>query len=29
MYIFELQQAIRVKDLKGIRDVGLRIEKVE
>ena len=28
-YIFELEQAMRVNDLKGIRDVGLRIEKVK
>ena len=28
-YIFELEQAMRVKDLKGIRDVGLRIETEE
>jgi gliding motility-associated lipoprotein GldH len=26
-YIFELEQAMRVNDLKGIRDIGLRIEK--
>lgn len=26
-YRFELEQAMRVKDLKGIRDVGIRIEK--
>jgi len=25
-YVFELEQAMRVNDLKGIRDVGLRIE---
>jgi len=28
-YIFELEQAMRINDLKGIRDVGLRIEKEE
>jgi gliding motility-associated lipoprotein GldH len=28
-YIFELEQAMRVHDLKGIRDVGLRIETAE
>jgi gliding motility-associated lipoprotein GldH len=27
LYRFELEQAMRVKDLKGIRDVGIRIEK--
>ncbi len=26
-YRFELEQAMRVKELKGIRDVGIRIEK--
>ena len=26
-YIFELEQAMRVRDLKGIRDVGFRIER--
>ena len=26
-YRFELEQAMRVNDLKGIRDIGLRIEK--
>ena len=26
-YHFELEQAMRVKELKGIRDIGLRIEK--
>jgi len=26
-YTFELEQAMRVRELKGIRDVGLRIEK--
>ncbi|MGE5425113.1 MAG: gliding motility lipoprotein GldH [Syntrophothermus sp.] len=26
-YIFELEQAMRVENLKGIRDVGIRIEK--
>ena len=26
-YHFELEQAMRVKELKGIRDVGIRIEK--
>ncbi len=26
-YTFELEQAMRVDDLKGIRDVGIRIEK--
>ena len=26
-YTFELEQAMRVADLKGIRDVGIRIEK--
>ena len=26
-YLFELEQAMRVKELKGIRDVALRIEK--
>ena len=26
-YLFELEQAMRVKELKGIRDVGLRLEK--
>lgn len=26
-YVFEFEQAMRVKELKGIRDVGLRIEK--
>jgi gliding motility-associated lipoprotein GldH len=28
-YIFELEQAMRVDDLSGIRDIGLRIEKSE
>ena len=28
-YIFELEQAMRVSDLKGIRDIGLRIETEE
>ena len=27
LYRFELEQAMRVKELKGIRDVGIRIEK--
>jgi gliding motility-associated lipoprotein GldH len=27
IYRFELEQAMRVKELKGIRDVGIRIEK--
>ena len=27
MYHFELEQAMRVNELKGIRDIGLRIEK--
>ncbi len=26
-YQFEMEQAMRVRDLKGIRDIGLRIEK--
>jgi gliding motility-associated lipoprotein GldH len=26
-YLFELEQAMRVNDLKGIRDVGIRLEK--
>ena len=26
-YVFEFEQAMRVRELKGIRDVGLRIEK--
>jgi gliding motility-associated lipoprotein GldH len=26
-YLFELEQAMRVHELKGIRDIGLRIEK--
>jgi len=26
-YIFELEQAMRVKNLTGIRDIGLRVEK--
>ena len=29
IYRFELEQAMRVNELKGIRDVGLRIEKNE
>ena len=28
-YIFEIEQAMRVKDLKGIMDVGIRMEKSE
>ncbi len=27
LYIFELEQAMRVKELTGIRDIGLRVEK--
>jgi len=27
IYVFEFEQAMRIKELKGIRDVGLRIEK--
>lgn len=26
-YVFEFEQAMRIRELKGIRDVGLRIEK--
>jgi gliding motility-associated lipoprotein GldH len=26
-YIFEIEQAMRVKDLKGITDIGIRLEK--
>jgi gliding motility-associated lipoprotein GldH len=26
-YVFELEQAMRVRDLTGIRDIGLRVEK--
>jgi gliding motility-associated lipoprotein GldH len=26
-YIFELEQAMRIKDLKGISDIGIRLEK--
>jgi gliding motility-associated lipoprotein GldH len=26
-YVFELEQAMRVKDLKGISDIGIKLEK--